>query len=490
MPEQPQSAGKRKTPVPGDAPPLRWVGVAREAPYFVTDDGAAWTPIGQNDAISWREFAGLVGRRDLAAVDRHLSWLRDNGVTCLRLMLEYCEHSNFHLERPAGSFRPAMVALWDDLVGLCKRREMRLLLTPFDTFFMWNNWAAHPYNCVNGGPCADRSRLLTCPETRALIKARLAFATERWGSSGVVFAWDLWNEIHPVQGENRQSFCEDFIADVGPFLRQLELRLHGRAHMQTVSVFGPELYWKPWLCEPIFRHPLLDFASIHLYEEGTIDYPLDTVAPALATARLIRDALGEIRDGRPLLDTEHGPIHTYKDHDITLLEAFDDEYFRHMQWAHLASGAVGGGMRWPNREPHALTPGMRKAQRALADFLPLIDWCSFCRGNLHGRITVDGNGIEAFGCGDGRQAVLWLLRTDTLCSDGRLSRDAAPARVPIILPDLASGHYHLTCWDTERGCVVAQSDRDHPGGAFALEPTGVVTDLAIAIRRSGADPKK
>lgn len=488
MSELPQSAAEPEASLREDASPLPWIEVAPAAPYFVTEDGAAWTPIGQNDAISWREFAGLVRRRDLDAVDRHLSWLRESGVTCLRFMLEYCERPSFHLERPSGSFRPAMVALWDDLIEMCQRRGMRLLLTPFDTFFMWNNWSAHSYNCVNGGPCTDRSRLLTCPETRALIKARLAFATQRWGGSGVVFGWDLWNEMHPVQGENRQSFCEDFIADVGPFLRRLEQRLHGRAHLQTVSVFGPELYWKPWLREPIFRHPLLDFASIHLYEEGTIDYPLDTIAPALATGRLIRDALGEIRDGRPLLDTEHGPIHSYKDHRITLPEAFDDEYFRHMQWAHLASGAVGGGMRWPNRRPHVLTQGMRRAQRALAGFLPLIDWRSFRRNNQHGLITIKGEGVEAFACSDGRQAVLWLLRTDTVSADGRLSRNAVPARINVAVPDLVPGRYRLTCWDTEQGCVVGRTDRDHRGDAFTLGPIRIVTDLAIAIRQIGAHP--
>ena len=213
--------------------------------------------------------------------------------------------------------------------------------------------------------------------------------------------------------------------------------VHGRAHLQTVSVFGPELIWKPWLREPIFRHPLLDFASVHLYEEGTIDFPLDTIAPALAAGRLIRDALGEIRDHRPVLDTEHGPIHTFKDHGRTLPDAFDDEYFRHMQWAHVASGAVGGGMRWPNREPHVLTPGMRAAQLALARFLPLIDWPRFRRRNLRRAVGIEGGGVACFSCGDEHQALLWLLRTDCIAENGRVYRDGRPARVRLLVPGLA-----------------------------------------------------
>ena len=233
-------------------------------------------------------------------------------------------------------------------------------------------------------------------------------------------------------------------------------------------MFGPELVWKPWLSEPIFRHPPLDFASVHLYEEGTIDFPLDTVAPALATGRLVRDALAEIRDGRPVLDTEHGPIHTFKDHGRTLPDAFDDEYFRHMQWAHLASGAAGGGMRWPNRDPHELTPGMRAGAAGALGFLPLIDWPRFRRRKLHGQVAVEGGGVACFACGDQSQAVLWLLRTDCIAENGLVYRDGRPARVRLAVPGLEPGRYRITCWDTRRGRAVDTSERDHDGGMLGF----------------------
>jgi hypothetical protein len=467
-----------------DAPhALRWITVAPQAPYFMTEEGAAWTPIGQNDAITWPELAGLIGRDDVTAVERHLRYLRDSGVTCLRLMLEYCQDGQCYFERPAGRMQPSMVTLWDDLVGLCQGFGLRLLLTPFDTFFTWNNWAGHPYNRTNGGPCSDRTQLLSCPLTRELIKARLAFATERWGSSGTIFAWDLWNEMHPVQGQHHPRCFEDFIEDVGPFLRSLEVRLHGRAHLQTVSIFGPELHWKPWLNEPIYRHPLLDFATIHLYEEGTIDFPEDTIAPAISTGRLIREALAEIRDDRPLFDSEHGPIHTFKDHGMTLPEPFDDEYFRHMQWAHFASGAAGGGMRWPNRAPHLLTAGMRRAQQALAGFLPLIDWPSFRRRNLD-NAAAEGGRVAVFACGDANQALLWLLRTDAIGADGTIARSRAPAAVRIKVPGLGHGRYRMTYWDTHLGRVLGQAEVSHDGrGPLAFGPPPIAADLAIAVRR-------
>lgn len=461
---------------------LPWIRRASAAPYFVDETGLSWTPIGQNDAITWPELADLYRRRDLPGVERHLRDLKESGVTCLRLMLEYCHREHRYLERPAGRFVPAMVRLWDDLIGLCRTVGLRVLLTPFDTFFLWRRWRFHPYNRTHGGPCASRRRLLTCPGMRAAVKARLAFATERWGGDGVVFAWDLWNEMRPAQGGDDPDCFADFIGDVGPFLRALELRLHGRAHLQCVSAFGPELGWKPWLNEPIFRHPALDFASSHFYEKGTIDDPRNTVAPALSTGRLVREALAQITDGRPFLDSEHGPIHAFKDRHRTLPEPFDDEYFRHMQWAHFASGGAGGGMRWPNRHPHVLTPGMRRAQRALAGFLPLVDWGRFHRRNLNKEIEVDANGVAAFGCGDSGQAVVWLLRRGPFEPDGRLH----PTRggpVSLRVPGLTPGDYRVVLWDTlqgrERGQIAAASTGN---GVLATTLPWLGADLAFAVR--------
>jgi hypothetical protein len=461
---------------------LSWIGRAPDAPYFADEAGETWTPIGQNDAITWPELAGLYRRRDLPGVERHLRWLRQSGVTCLRLMLEYCQHGHRAFELSVGRFNPAMVRLWDDLVRLCERVGMRLLLTPFDTFFLWRRWRAHPYNQANGGPCASRTRLLTCRATRQAVKARLGFATERWGGSGVIFAWDLWNEMHPAQGADDPDCFADFIGDVGPFLRDLEHRLHGRAHLQSVSVFGPELVRTPRLREPIFRHPALDFASSHFYEHGTIDDPRDTVAPAISTGRLVREALAEIGDDRPFHDSEHGPIRTFKDRHRTLPEAFDDEYFRHMQWAHLASGGAGGGLRWPNRHPHVLTAGMRRAQRALADFLPLIDWSRFRRRNLNQDIELDDPGVAAFGCGDAAQAVVWLLRRGPFQADGRLDGSAAARPVSLRVPGLAPGPYRLMLWDTREGCERGRLAAASVGnGILAVTLPALGSDLALAI---------
>jgi mannan endo-1,4-beta-mannosidase len=459
------------------------VRLAADSPYFVTDDGRPWTPIGHNDAITWPELMPLFRRRDTAAVERHLIHLRAHGVTCIRLMLEYCQGEYRYLERPAGKFAPNMVRMWDDLFALLERVGLRVLLTPFDTFFMWIRWRRHPYARANGGMCARRDRWLTCPDTRRAIKDRLAFASDRWGGSPALFAWDLWNEIHPAHGGNDPANVAPFIDDLSGWLRAHEQERRGYANLQTVSVFGPELIRHPGLIDPIFRHPGLDFANTHLYERGTIDDPRDTIAPALAAARLMRDAVEAAGPSRPVFDSEHGPIHSFKDRKRTLPAAFDDEYFRHIQWAHLASGGAGGGMRWPNRHPHVLTPGMREAQRALADFLPLLDWTSFRRRNLTAQLRCDDGGVAVVGCGDALQVLAWLVRTDAIGACGTLvPKDDA---MPTVLhaPGLENGACEIVTYDTRSGQVTSRLTGTSANGRVAASIGPVTGDLAVVIRR-------
>ncbi len=522
---------------------LPWVAVIPGVPYFQTDDGLPFHPIGHNDSISWAELNPLFRRRDLPAVSRYLASLAASGVTTLRLMLEYAQVRHRYLESAPGVFAPNMVRLWDDLFALCEQHGLRILLTPFDTFWTWLHFHHHPYNSRRGGPLTHPSRTLLCPETRRAIKARLTFAAERWGASGALFAWDLWNEIHPAQAEMSSEPFGEFIQDLADHVRSTELRAHGRAHPQTVSLFGPELRWRPHLSmeEPIFRHPALDFANLHIYEEGTIDHPRNTVDPAIGMGRIVARSLAEITDTRPFFDSEHGPIHTFKDHKETLPAPFDDEYFRHMQWAHLASGGAGGGMRWPNRRPHRLTPGMHRAQHSLAKFLPLLDWTRFARANVTSTLTLRRQAVistgaqrsgdtaavaiaaaatqsEAehpqgapymtassscvdpsapgrsttllpdttlarFACATADQALVYLLRRDTLLPTGQLNPRATPLSLALHLPSLTPGPYTLHAWNTLTGTLHSSTTNHLSPSSPSLPLPPLTTDLALAIQR-------
>jgi mannan endo-1,4-beta-mannosidase len=140
-------------------------------------------------------------------------------------------------------------------------------------------------------------------------------------------------------------------------------------------------------------------------------------------------------------------------------------------------------MRWPNRRPHRLTPGMHAAQRALSAFLPLVDWPRFRRRAIDVRVVNAPADLAAVACGDAGQAVIWLVRRDSLGADGRLRRDVAPIRPRLMVPGLAPGRYRATAFDTDAGrvCETVSAEIGH-GGGLTLETPPFVTDIALAIR--------
>ncbi len=240
------------------------------------------------------------------------------------------------------------------------------------------------------------------------------------------------------------------------------------------------------MAELIFRHPDLDFATTHVYEPGAIDAPTNTVAAADAMARWVRHALEQIDDGRPFTDSETGPIHTFKDLGVTLPEAFDISYFRHMSWAHLASGGAGGGMRWPNRHPHTLTPGMRQAQGVMADFARLIDWPHFAARNVSGRVVARPDVLLAYACGDGAQAVAWVVRgRDALESEGDLPFRPLLKGASLELPPMEPGTYAVTCIETHHGHTLGEAALVAGPGPIRLDLPPFRHDVAVAVRPAG-----
>ncbi len=271
------------------------------------------------------------------------------------------------------------------------------------------------------------------------------------------------------------------VAELSEHVRSIERRLFGRTHLQTVSHFGSEP--KGPLADLIFRHPDLDFATTHVYEAGAIDCPTNTVSAADAMARWVRHALEQIRDGRPFTDSETGPIHTYKDLGITLPDVFDLCYFRHMAWAHLASGGAGGGMRWPNRHPHTLTPGMRQAQGVMGDFARLIDWRCFAAENVSPRVEARPEELLCYACADGRQAVAWVLRgRDHLEVEGELPFRPLLVGATLVLPGMEPGRYAVTCMETHHGHTLGEFTVESGRGPLTIALPAFRHDLAIAVR--------
>jgi mannan endo-1,4-beta-mannosidase len=127
---------------------------------------------------------------------------------------------------------------------------------------------------------------------------------------------------------------------------------------------------------------------------------------------------------------------------------------------------------------------MRRAQLVLAGFLPLIDWTQFRRAGLNPALESSSDAVACFGCGDDAQAVIWLLRKDSIGRNGMLCTDAKPVELRIRVPGLSAGRYSITGWDTREGrmCAVFEAKKES-GPCLQVQVPPFITDLALAIHR-------
>ncbi len=474
--------------------PLSPLSIAPGGRYFQIGDGEPFLVIGFNDAITWPGLNGLFRRRDLAGVEAYLEDLTAHGINSLRLMLEYNHREGRYFERRAGEFNPEMVRLWDDLFALCERVGLRVFLTPFDTYWMGYRWKRYPYNAENGGPAQEKKTVFTDEAVIQLILGRFRFIVERWGGSGAFAAWDLWNEIWRHWGGSVEEQAALW-GRISEEVRTLELQTWGWSRPQTLSIYGPNLMHG--YQDFIFRHPSLDFASWHIYAAGTIDDPKNTVNPALTMGEWVRYSMQNTAPNRPFTDTEHGPIHLFNDKRKMLPEPFDDEYERHLMWAHLASGGAGSGMRWPARDPHTLTAGTKRSLHSLSKFVPLLDWRHFTPRDALPDLEISGavegerkkpkplRNVQIFGCRDDFQALVWLLRGNPARNTPGMLPARAAEPVKMTLRQTQPGNYTVQEWSTLNGHLIAcHYAKVGADGVLHCVVGGFGNDVALAVRRS------
>ena len=129
---------------------------------------------------------------------------------------------------------------------------------------------------------------------------------------------------------------------------------------------------------------------------------------------------------------------------------------------------------------------MRRAQKGLAGFAGLIDWARFVRVNLNEEVELASKHCHAFACGDDAQALVWLLRRDTITKAGTLDIGAEPIVTRVTVPGLAPGRYRVIPWNTAEGVagetLPAMADNETAGLSFETPP--FVADLALAITRA------
>lgn len=423
--------------------------------YFAHADGKPFIPIGYNHNPDWPEFEQANPERDDYDPDRtarYIAHLKESGVNIIRLMIETPPSGN--LEDPIGTFSPEHVRWIDNIVADARKNGIKLIVTPWDTFWMNLRFDVSTYNPELGGSLRNRIDFITSPVLREQEKRRLKFLIDRWGNTGTIFSWELLNEADLWWGASPMQL-HDWITDMATYVKGYEHQKWGRNHLLSVSIAQPMPDGE--LAEDAFSLPTLDYATTHLYI-GASRAPTEPVGPAVAAQQGVDYCLAHIQDHRPYMDTENGPI----DHWIQS-ESLDDQVFHNMIWAHLASGAAGSGFRWPYRNPHHLTEGMLASLKSMSQFAAHVPW-----GELAGdRLVFEATGAaNAATCGFGtpRAAIVWTSVSSPVTVKWNGSNPS------------------LKLFDPENGVWVAGGQLNPvPGGYRVTPPAGLSSFVAVLV---------
>ncbi|MDH7481268.1 MAG: hypothetical protein QHH26_04720 [Armatimonadota bacterium] len=354
-----------------------YIRVAPGGRYFVHSDGRFFTPIGYNHNPEWTPLNRCAPGRpgyDLAVAEEFFKRLKDSGVNLLRMMIDLPLSSL--IEKPIGVFVPEHVLWIDEIVKLARKHDIKLMITPWDTFWMNHRWDENPYNVKNGGPVEKKVDFITKREVIEAQKRRWKYIIDRWGNTGAIFAWELLNEADYWWGASPEQVIA-WAKEIGDFVRNYEKSKWGRNHLICIST-GRPMPKEGW-DDLAYHLPGMDFATTHLYI-GVSNAPDEPIGPAFTEKQGVEYAISQIKDNRPYIDGENGPINRWIA-DVNL----DNEVFHNMSWAHLASGGAGSGLRWPYRNPHHLSDGMYRTLALMSHFAKEVPW----RKLVGNRVTVE-----------------------------------------------------------------------------------------------------
>ena len=412
-----------------------YIRVAPGGRYFVHTDGRFFTPIGYNQNPEWtgtEDCAPGSPNYDLAATERFFKRLHESGVNFIRMMLE-APAGGLFLENPVGTFKPEQVAFLDNIVTFARKYDIKLMITPWDTFWMNHAWDTNPYNSKNGGPVVEKVDFETKREVIEAQKKRWKFIIDRWGNSGTIFSWELFNECDLWWGASAEQ-VQAWTKEMGGYVRDYEKRKWGRNHIITISIANamPKGAWG----DLAYRQAGLDLATTHLYI-GAANAPDEPIGPALAVQEGVTYAMAQIKDNRPYIDSENGPINRW-----IVDQKLDDLVFHNMSWAHMASGGAGSGLRWPYRNPHHLSEGMYQELKLMRRFADAVPWRKLTGPRSEIKVTVP-EGWIACSTGTKNGALIWVTSAKPSAGEISISWPDAPKSIKYRCYDTQTGEWFV-----------------------------------------------
>ncbi len=433
---------------------------ARDSRYFEYEKGGTFFPIGCN--VAWYD------NRGLAAYDTWFSRMGAEGANYARVWFASWGFGQEWSDSGLGDYGARQRQAWelDYVVNLAEKEGIYLLLNLIyhGPFSIGANpeWSSNPYNKAAGGFLDDPVQFLSDPRAKKLFLQRMRYITARWGYSTHIFAWELWNEANLASGVNASPEWVPWLTGMSAAIRKMDLGRHLVSNSYSSPVAASDPSWAP-----------MDFVQEHKYQMS--DW-----------ASYIKRETDQAReDGRkPFFMGEYGMTGDIPDsHGIILHDGL---------WASFMSGASATAMTW-------WWDQYIEARNLWGHFGPL---ARFLQGEdpagagLAPAPLEKAPGVRIYRIGGPDRIYAWIKDSrytyrgfEDLAIELGLDKVVFPEvegfqwKVPA-----AAGRWSVQLWDPQTGRILSERTLAASGGFLTLEIPAFTKDVAVKIKRQGAEP--
>jgi hypothetical protein len=295
--------------------------------YLKWDNGSQYIPLGENIPYPYSniilDYEYYLNKTEPVGMNFIRAWMATWGFA-----LEWTntpQVSGFSgLKRYKQSAAKALDYLLDRghtngyAVMLCINYHNQILLDPN----RGPEWQDNPYNTAKGGPCATPPDFFTNATAKAIMKNRLRYLVARWGYSGSLQSWELFNEVDNWENYSTNiTQIDQWQDEMAGYLKSIDPN-----HLVTTS-FGDEKNGNG-----TWNSAHIDFTQIHKY---TLDERLPRLLSNLHDQRVNTYEKPTLTGEFGLSVYEEDP--SYDPYGISL---------HNIMWATLFSGSMGSGVPW------------------------------------------------------------------------------------------------------------------------------------------------
>lgn len=473
-----------RTPGKVSPPCSRFISYDKTTNYFLDCHGNPMIPVGHND---WFDIDKM---KDPEYMRQTFSFLKQHShENVYRLILDGVGN---HVESSVGVMNPDFVTAMDNIISAAEEFEISLIIAVWPNVFetpVVGGWHVHPYN-INVDPehglVSKRDELITNPKARQAQKNRMDYFIRRWGGSYAIFSWELWNEFN-IYVDGNIDLQNDWIDDMGAFVKALELELYGDYHLRSVSTSTPNFDDSR---SGIYSSPHLDFTSFHTYDTHSRIEPVFYEPAPIGRVNPVKyiqfihncyaDYIAINTSDRPTLGTEDAsimrndaktfpwPVNQYWK-DYTPEQR--DDVFTGSSWISFMAGASGPNMRWSCNPVYgdedeqgfrALSFGMYRSQKAMRTVLSDIPFTRRLKTNHH-RISADDDPTiicKLLSCKNNEHNLIWLFDTDN-----DFDRKTTSG-LTVTVSDFPGGNYTVTWYDIRTGEMIRRDST--PGSTMTV----------------------